>query len=883
MVCYLSLEYLVGRSLQNAVTNLKLKGKYKKALQSLGINMEALYEKEMDAGLGNGGLGRLAACFLDSMATMNYPATGYGLRYTYGMFAQQFDAEGDQVELPDYWLNFGNPWEIQRLDKTYNVRFGGSVREIEPTGDGKVYKRCEWEGGDVGVAVAYDVPVPGYDTHNTINLRLWSSKPSSEFDLQSFNRGDYYKAIESKQVFENITNVLYPNDNTSVGKVLRLKQQYFFVAATLADIMARFRLTHRPLTEFPDFVAIQLNDTHPAIGIAELMRVLIDVEHVTWKTAWHITTHTFNYTNHTVLPEALERWHVDMMNAVLPRHMKMIFDINHFFLDYVGKTYPGDVEKLRKLSIIEEGNERRARMAHLAIIGSGFVNGVAEIHSELLKTHVFPDFCKLWPHKFQNITNGVTPRRWLHQANPDISSLIAEYMPGEKYGWVTNLEQLRWLLDFAEDPEFQRKWLEAKRHCKERLATYIHEKTGVTISPDALFDVHVKRFHEYKRQLLNAFGMIYRWHCIKQMTPEQRRQCVPRVIIIGGKAAPGYYTAKLIIRLINRVSQIINNDPEVGDLLKIFFLPNYCVSLAEIIIPASDLSQHISTAGMEASGTSNMKFAMNGGLILGTMDGANIEICHEIGEENIFIFGALAHEVDLIRANPPPIDPRMQLVLDYISHGVFGDPIKYEPLVKSMQGTNDYYILGYDFPLFLTAQEEVDRAYVDKKRWARMSIKSTLCMGKFSSDRSIKEYADKIWGIQQFKRPGPIPISFERLAAAADMPPVVVGSPTETSSGFSDFGVPPTGHNSGSVPAVSHMEKARPHASGVGMAMAYNMNPVGNPMMGPPPMGNPMMMGPPMGNPMMPMAVPAMQVQKGPTSYSSQSQPQRIGRPGGRM
>jgi len=763
-VNYLSLEFLLGRSLQNAIVNLGLQDNYHQALRSLGLKLEDLYDEEADAGLGNGGLGRLAACFLDSLATMDYPAWGYGLRYTYGMFYQKIK-DGDQHELPDYWLSFGSPWEVERLDIKYPVQFGGELKE---TVDSYGNRKCSWVGGETVLAVAYDYPIPGYNTYNTLNIRLWSSKPSKEFDLDHFNKGDYFKAIEDKQRCENITNVLYPNDNTMEGKELRLKQQYFFVAATLKDIMRRFKKRTRPLNEFPAANAIQLNDTHPTLGVVELMRLLLDEEGLPWVQAWDIVHKTFSYTNHTVLPEALEKWSVGLMQHLLPRHLKIIFDINLHFLSLVEKNWPGDVDRLRRMSIIEEGDNRMVRMAHLAIVGSHAVNGVAEIHSNIVKNKIFVDFYELWPHKFQNKTNGVTPRRWLHQANEPLSMVITKWLRSEQ--WLTNLDHIAALKKMADELALQREWAIVKRQNKERLARYVQKELGIKLNVDALFDVHVKRFHEYKRQLLNALGVIYRYRMIKQMTGEERKAVVKKVIFFGGKAAPGYLMAKSIIKLINCIADVVNNDREIGDLMKVVFIPNYCVSLAEIIVPSSDISQHISTAGMEASGTSNMKFTMNGGMILGTLDGANIEILEQVGEANMFIFGAKAEEIDDIRKgikeNKIKIDPRFNEVLAMIQAGTFGEPKLFNHIIDSLLHGNDYYLLGYDFPSYLEAQERVDKAFTDKRKWAKMSILCTASMGKFSSDRTIKEYAEQIWGIQPCRRPGPVPISIERLSSS---------------------------------------------------------------------------------------------------------------------
>jgi starch phosphorylase len=748
----------------------------------LGINITiTLQFQESDAALGNGGLGRLAACFLDSLATMNYPAWGYGIRYTYGMFHQEIK-DGYQVEFPDYWLTYGNPWEIERLDVQYPVRFYGHV--VEKT-DARGNVRYGWEGGETIMAVAYDMPIPGYNTYNTINLRLWSSKPSKEFDLFHFNQGDYFRAIEEKQRSETITSVLYPNDNTSVGKELRLKQQFFFVSASLRDILKRFKALGHPLTNLPDKISIQLNDTHPTLSIVEMMRLLLDEEGLDWETAWSISNRVHSYTNHTVLPEALEHWKISLMENLLPRHMKLVYDINFRFLKEVEKKWPGDVEKLARLSLIQEGPEKAVRMAHLAIIGSHKVNGVAELHSELLKSKVFPDFFELYPGKFLNVTNGVTPRRWLHQANPGLSSLITQALKTDD--WKSNLGLVKGLEKFADDEKFQRKWLSVKRKNKQRVADYVKEKFGVTIYPEALFDIQIKRFHEYKRQLLNILGVMYRYRQIKGMSDEEKSDVVPRVIIFGGKAAPGYYMAKLIIKLINNVGEVINNDPDIGDLLKIVFVPNYCVSLAELLIPASDISQHISTAGMEASGTSNMKFTMNGGLILGTLDGANIEIKEEVGDDNIFIFGALASEVEkkrkIVWEQKDTVDPRFLEVLEIMRSGTFGTFDEMHHIIESLIKGRDYYLLSVDFPSYLDAQERIDQAYKNQKKWCRMSILNTAGMGKFSSDRSIQQYANNIWNLQAVPRPGPITVELDKMSSAGLVPdlgatsPILSGSP----------------------------------------------------------------------------------------------------------
>lgn len=588
-------------------------------LKDLGFRIEDVISQEHDAALGNGGLGRLAACFLDSMATLNYPAWGYGLRYRYGIFKQEI-VDGYQMEVPDYWLDF-NPWEFPRHEITVDVQFYGWVRKYQDE-NGKTVN--SWQDGEVVQAVAYDVPVPGYGTRTTNNLRLWSAKASSgEFNFQKFNAGDYESAVAEQQRAETISAVLYPNDSLDRGKELRLKQQYFWCAASLFDIIRRFKKTKRSWSEFPDQVAIQLNDTHPTLAVVELQRILIDQEGLEWDEAWGIVTKTFGYTNHTVLPEALEKWSVPLVQSLLPRHMQIIFDINLYFLQFVEKNFPEDRDMLSRVSIIEESHPKMVRMAYIAIIGSHKVNGVAELHSDLLRTTLFKDFVTIYgPDKFTNVTNGVTPRRWLHQANPRLSDLIASRLGG--YDFLTDLTLLDQLEAFADDKAFQKEWEEIKTANKLRLAKHIKETTGYSVNPNALFDIQVKRIHEYKRQQLNIFGVIHRYLKIKSMSAEEKKKVLPRVSIFGGKAAPGYWMAKTVIHLINKVASVVNEDPDVGDLLKVIFVADYNVSKAEIICPASDISEHISTAGTEGSGTSNMKFVMNGGLIIGTCDGANV-------------------------------------------------------------------------------------------------------------------------------------------------------------------------------------------------------------------------------------------------------------------
>ncbi|GAQ82635.1 glycogen phosphorylase [Klebsormidium nitens] len=750
-VYYLSMEFLMGRSLLNSLYNLDVKNLYGEALRQLGYDLETLKEEERDAALGNGGLGRLAACFLDSMATLNYPAWGYGMRYQYGMFRQTLE-NGFQHEQPDYWLNFSNPWEIERVSTKYDIKFYGHVEQYT---DSQGRGRFTWVPGERVEAVAYDNPIPGYGTGNTINLRLWAGKPSAEFDLQSFNTGDYVAAILAKQRAETISSVLYPDDRTYQGKELRLKQQHFMVSATLQDIVRRFKEHETDLEKLPEKVTLQLNDTHPTIGVAELMRILMDDEGLGWTKSWAIVTSVFAFTNHTVLPEALEKWPVSLMERLLPRHMQIIYQINFLYLEDLKKRVGDDWSRISRMSIIEEGDPKQVRMAYLALVASHTVNGVAAIHSDLIKTTIFKDFHGIWPEKFQNKTNGVTQRRWLAFCNPGLRALISEVVGSE--AWITDLTQLKQLEKHADDAGLQERWMAVKHDNKKRLAALVKKLTGATVSTDALFDIQVKRIHEYKRQLLNMLSVIHRYERIKKMSPEERQHVVPRVVIVGGKAAPGYDMAKRIIKLVSAIGDVVNGDPDVGDLLKVFFLPDYNVSLAETIIPASDLSQHISTAGTEASGTSNMKFAMNGGLIIGTLDGANVEIAEEIGHDNMFIFGVEAHEVPHLREQRREYrpDPRFNKVVELLRQGRFGWTDIFAPICEAIDGQygGDYYLLANDFASYLDAQDRVDAAFKDKQRWARMSILSTAGSGKFSSDRTIADYARDIWRIEPVKIP----------------------------------------------------------------------------------------------------------------------------------
>ena len=744
-VYYLSLEYLIGRSLKNNLLNLGIIDAGEDAIRKIGYDLEEIQELEHDAGLGNGGLGRLAACFLESMATLELPAHGYGIRYEFGIFKQQFE-NGAQVEAPDNWLEEGYPWEIPRWEVVYPVHFFGQVKEIINK-NGK--SKRVWVETEEVVAMAYDVPIAGYGNHTVNNLRLWSAKPSKSFDFQLFNSGDYIQAVEETQRSGTISKVLYPNDQGFSGKELRLKQQYFFVAASLQDILRRFKTHSENFESFPDHVAIQLNDTHPSIAIPELMRIFVDEEDLEWDEAWSITTRVFAYTNHTVLPEALERWSVDLMGRLLPRHLEIIYQINDSFLASVKKQFPDDTDLLRRISFIEENDHKQIRMPYLSIVGSHTINGVAELHTELLKTTVFKDFYKLFPERFQNKTNGITPRLWLRNVNPELSKIITAKI-GD--GWITELQQLRQLEAFADDPEFQQSWRSVKRLKKEQLANWLKQNSGISIDPESLFDVQIKRIHEYKRQLLNILHVIYLYN---QMLEHPELPFVSRTFLFGGKAAPGYFMAKLIINLANDVARVVNHDPAMQDRLKVVFVPNYNVSVAEKMIPATDISQHISTAGTEASGTGNMKFILNGALILGTMDGANIEIAEEVGAENIFTFGMSSDEVSSLAKsgyNPRVSyqnNPELREVLSMINTGYFNrdKPHLYNDLYNSLV-FEDKYMLLEDFASYVECQQRVIKTWQDPEKWTRMSILNTAASGKFSSDRTIAEYARDIWKLK---------------------------------------------------------------------------------------------------------------------------------------
>lgn len=746
-VYYLSLEFLMGRLLGNALTNMNYRDECKDIMKSLGYDLEEIRDLEHDMGLGNGGLGRLAACFLDSMATLELPAFGYGIRYEYGIFKQEIE-NGYQVEYPDNWLRYGSPWEVMREEYTYRVKFGGRVENYT---DERGNLRFSWVDTEDVLAVAYDVPVPGYGNNTVNSLRLWQATATQDFDFKAFDSGDYMGAVEGKSATETISKVLYPNDSTVAGKILRLKQQYFFVAASLHDIVASYKKLHKNFGAFPNKVAIQLNDTHPSIAIPELMRILLDEEGLSWDDAWHVTTNTFAYTNHTVLSEALERWSVKFFEQLLPRHLQIIYEINHRFLKMVHTFYSENDPIISRVSIIQEGDNKAVRMANLAIIGSHSVNGVAELHTKILCNELFNDFYRLHPQKFNNKTNGITQRRWLKKANPPLADLITRRI-GDK--WITDLTELRKLEAFVDDVEFCDEWRIAKNLAKQRLieSIYIQNDYETRINPDSIFDSQVKRLHEYKRQLLNALHTISLYNRIKD---NPKGDFVPRTVFFAAKSAPGYAMAKNIIKLINSIATVVNNDPDVGDRLKVFFLKNYSVSLAERIIPASDLSEQISTAGLEASGTGNMKFQLNGSLTIGTMDGANVEIREEVGDDNIVIFGLLADEVSALRPNYNAWDyyngnHDLKRVLDMIRDNYFSrhEPGIFQPIVDSLLRDGDKYLVCADYAAYIEAQERVNEMWRNPTEWTKKSILNTARSGKFSSDRTIQQYADEIWHVK---------------------------------------------------------------------------------------------------------------------------------------
>lgn len=745
-VYYLSLEFLIGRMLSNAALNLGINDEVKDGLASLGQDLENTVEMETDAALGNGGLGRLAACFLDSMATMAIPATGYGIRYEYGMFKQTIE-NGQQVENPDNWLRYGNVWEFQRPEVTYNIRFYGQVVKYETD----AVESQHWVDAEHVVAMAYDVPVPGFAGDTVNSLRLWSAKATREFDLSHFNDGNYEKSVQERNDTENISKVLYPNDASVLGKELRLKQQYFFVSASIQDILRRFLSTHDMKKQadwkiLPEKIAIQLNDTHPSIGVAEMMYQLVDVHGLSWNFSWTLVGKIFAYTNHTLMPEALETWSVDLLGRLLPRHLEIIYKINFEFLHMVNHHFPGETALLNRVSIIDETHGRRVRMAHLAVIGSHTVNGVAALHSKLLKQHLFADFDRIYPGKMTNVTNGITPRRWLNQANPGLTALIEKAIGAD---FKKDLTHIKKITPLANDADFRKAFAAVKQANKVRLAAKIEQKTGIKLNVNSLFDVQIKRIHEYKRQLLNVLHVITLYNRIRR----GEEGITPRTVIFGGKAAPGYWMAKQIIHLINDVATIVNEDVTIGDQLKVVYYPNYEVSAAEILFPGSDLSEQISTAGTEASGTGNMKMALNGALTIGTLDGANVEIMEEVGVENIFIFGLTTTQVAEVKANGyNPRDyyaanPDLKEVLDMIANGFFSmdEPNRYQAVVDNLLKNGDHYLLLADYASYIETQDKVGKLYQNQEEWTRMAILNVANMAKFSSDRAISDYAKHVW------------------------------------------------------------------------------------------------------------------------------------------
>ncbi|WP_340122329.1 glycogen/starch/alpha-glucan phosphorylase [Methylobacter svalbardensis] len=751
-VFYLSMEFLMGRTLSNAMLNLGVTDEATQAMHDLGIEIEELIDRELDAGLGNGGLGRLAACFIDSCATLQLPVVGYGLRYEYGMFTQTI-VNGEQIEKPDHWLRYGNVWEIERMEYALRIKLGGHT-ETQTDEQGK--QRICWISTQDVLAVPFDTPIPGFKNNTVNTLRLWKAVATEEFDLDDFNAGDYAESVASKVIAEHITMVLYPNDANENGKELRLRQQYFLASASLQDVLSYWVRQHgHDFSSFANKNCFQLNDTHPSIAIAELMRLLMDMHGLSWAKAWEITRQTMAYTNHTLLPEALEKWSVKLMQQLLPRLMEIIFEINAHFMSEVAAHWPGDKARLSRMSIIEEGAEQQVRMAYLAIVGSFSINGVAQLHSQLLQQGLFRDFYDLWPHKFNNKTNGVTPRRWLASCNPELAALITETI-GD--GWITHLDELKKLEPFAEDAEFRNRWREIKQSAKQRLVEHKKQYQEIHLNPDALFDIQVKRIHEYKRQILNVLHVIHLYDRIKR---GETTNWVARCVLIGGKAAPGYAMAKRTIKLINNVANVINSDPDFDDKLTLLFLPDYRVSGMEMICPAADLSEQISTAGKEASGTGNMKLMMNGALTIGTLDGANIEIREEVGDENFFLFGLTEEQVEVRREHYDPAaiieqDEDLHRVMNLLESGHFNqfEPGIFDDLIASVKSRYDPWMTVADFRSYIDTQKRVEAAYQDKEHWTRMSILNCANSGKFSTDRTISEYNRDIWKLE------PVPVQY---------------------------------------------------------------------------------------------------------------------------
>ena len=772
-VYYLSIEFLLGRLLQNSLVCLDLEKCYKDALDEFGVKIEELYEEENDAALGNGGLGRLAACYIDSMATLNFPAWGYGIRYDYGIFRQAIQ-NYEQKEFPDYWLTKGNPWEIMRLDTQFKVRFYGYCRDASKNG-----KECrEWVGGEEVIAVAYDTAVPGFNTFNCNTLRLWKSFPSEEFDFDDFNRGDFQSALNDKNQASFITSVLYPNDNSLSGKELRLKQEYFFSSASVQNVVCEFCKLNLPWSDFPKYNTLQLNDTHPTLALVELMRILLDEVGLDYGEAFTIVQQTFNYTNHTVLPEALEKWGVDIFERLLPRHLEIIYLINHFFMEDVHKKCGNDGEKMGRLSIIEESWPKKIRMANLCIVCSTKVNGVAKIHSGLLKTTLFKDFYEIWPTKFTNVTNGVTPRRWVHCAFPELSRLLTKYN-GDRNDWLAEYDLLKEIPkklreDKKAKADFMKQYREGKLAAKLRLKEFVKKHCNIDIDEHFMYDIMVKRIHEYKRQFMDILYCIHRYLAIKKMTKDQKNKLNKKISFFGGKAAPGYALAKNVIKLINMVANVVNNDKDVSPYYKIVFLPDYKVSAAQIIIPAADISEHISTAGLEASGTSCMKFVMTGSIIIGTHDGANIEIAEEVGEDHIFFFGKEVNDVTRIREELRKgkrnyISPMLRECFDALYKNRFGDTKFIHDYISGLENGGDFYLACHDFDEYVKTQDKIDVEYQKKDTWDWKCIENICHMGFFSSDRSIQNYADEIWGITPFVIPEPSVVKEKHFVSTSNL------------------------------------------------------------------------------------------------------------------
>ena len=771
-IFYLSIEFLLGRLLQNALVCIDLEKCYKEALNEFGIKIEEIYENENDPALGNGGLGRLAACYIDSMATLNYPAWGYGIRYEYGIFRQVIQ-NCEQKEFPDYWLTKGNPWEIMRLDTQFKVRFYGYCKDEWKNGK----KTRVWNGGEEVVAVAYDTAVPGFNTFNCNTLRLWKSFPSNEFNFEEFNKGQHQSAMAERDQASYITSVLYPNDNSMSGKELRLKQEYFFSSASVQNIVAEFKKYNLSWDEFPKFNCIQLNDTHPTLALVELLRILIDENDIDYNRAFNIVKKTFNYTNHTVLPEALEKWGVDIFERLLPRHLELIYLINYFFMEDIKRKYPNDYNRMSKLSIIEESMPKQIRMANLCIVSSTKVNGVAKIHSGLLRTDLFKEFYELWPDKFTNVTNGVTPRRWVHCAFPELSKLLTKYNGGRN-DWLAEYDLLEEIPEKIKEDgtekDFMERYRNAKLQAKLRLKAFVKKNCYIDIDENFLFDIMVKRIHEYKRQFMNCIYCIYRYLKLKKMSHDERKKVTKRVTFFGGKAAPGYALAKNVIRLINMVANVVNNDSDVNPYYKIVFLPDYKVSSAQIIIPAADISQHISTAGMEASGTSCMKFVMTGSIILGTHDGANIEIADKVGEDHIYFFGRKVDEVtkireDLRNGKRNYVGSRLKECFDTIYNNRFGNTSFMHDYLNSIINGGDYYLVCHDFYDYLEAQEKIDKDYQNKDEWDRKCVENICHMGFFSSDRSIRDYGNDIWNVVPMEVPKPSLTKEQHLISTSNL------------------------------------------------------------------------------------------------------------------